>query len=248
MAQRSQEGQDRGPVALFFHRLLPDTRWVQAGFLLVWLDLLGIRYHGIWPFVTIGILLVIGASVGSILCGWSCPFRLLQDLAVMVPTPKFELPKWTGHGRFVVLIITVLAVPYLFGEAHPLFICRICPARGIEAALPLILTQGLTAQPITWPNPAKIVIIIVFVISILFFRRPWCRVFCGLFNRGSALFLHVDMHNCTGCEACRRLCQYNIEPDNSPNSSRCVRCLECTGCPSGSIRPKAWFEKALSRP
>lgn len=166
MTQRSQQGQDRGPVALFFDRLLPDRRWVQAGFLLVWLDLLGIRYHGIcrpvfhcyacplatfacpigilanfcalhiWPFVTIGILLVIGASVGSILCGWACPGGLLQDLAAMLPTPKFELPKWTGHGRYVVLIIAVLAVPYLFGEAHPLFICRICPAGAIEAALP----------------------------------------------------------------------------------------------------------------
>jgi ferredoxin-type protein NapH len=78
--------------------------------------------------MTIGMLVVVGALAGSLFCSWACPFGLLQNLGAKIPVRKFELPRWTGHFRFVVLGLTVLAIPYLFGEEHPLFVCRICPA------------------------------------------------------------------------------------------------------------------------
>ena len=103
--------------ASFFSRLQPYRLWIQTAFLMLWLDPLGIRYHGVCapvfhcygcplatfacpigvlanfsalhliPFVTIGLLIVIGALVGSLFCGWACPFGLLQDLAAKIPTP-----------------------------------------------------------------------------------------------------------------------------------------------------------------
>jgi len=264
---------DKSRFARFFARLQPHRLWVQTAFLFVWLDPLGIRYHAVCapvfhcyacplatfgcpigvlaqfsalhliPFVTVGLLILIGATVGSLFCGWACPFGLLQDLAARVPTRKLELPKWTGHFRFVVLGAAVLAIPYFFGEEHPLFICRICPAGGLEAALPGIAQQASAGEPITWPSALKIGVIVTFLVAIFLFRRPWCRVFCPLglifagFNRVSAFFLHFNAENCTDCKRCGKFCEYNIEPERSPNDLRCIRCLECTLCGPGALVP-----------
>jgi ferredoxin-type protein NapH len=264
---------ERTKFAGVFARLQPYRLWVQSAFLIVWLGPFGLRYHGICapvfhcyacplasfacpigvlanfsalhviPFMTIGVLVVCGALVGSLFCGWACPFGWLQDLGAKAPFRKFELPRWTGHFRFVVLGVTVLAIPYLYGETHPLFICRVCPAGGLEGALPSVARQAWTGQQILWPNAIKLSIIGVFLGSILFFRRPWCRVLCPLgvifsaFNRASGFFLRVDHSACTDCQRCRKLCQYNIDPEKSPNDLRCIRCLECTRCPSGALTP-----------
>jgi polyferredoxin len=227
------------------------------------------------PFMTIGLLLVFGAMVGSLFCGWACPFGWLQDLAAKlcrgrpardpkagrlrhalakISIPQFELPRWTGHFRFVVLGLTVLAIPYLFGESHPLFVCRICPAGGVEAALPGAVQQAWTGQQILWPNAIKLGIIGVFLGAILFFKRPWCRVLCPLgvifssFNRASAFFLGVDRSACTDCQRCHKLCQYNIEPEKSPNDLRCIRCLECTRCPFGALTPHTILHRRKAAP
>jgi len=264
---------ERTRFAGVFARLQPYRLWIQSAFLFVWLDIFALRYHGVCapvfhcyacplatfacpigvlanfsalhliPFMTIGLLLVFGALVGSLFCGWACPFGWLQDLAARIPVRKFELPRWTGHFRFVVLGVTVLAIPYLFGENHPLFICRLCPAGGIEGAIPNMIQQAWTGQPVVWPNAVKLGILAAFVGAILFFKRPWCRVFCPLgvifssFNRVSAFFLRADRSACTDCQRCHKLCQYNIEPQKSPNDLRCIRCLECTRCPFGALTP-----------
>lgn len=268
----------------FFARLQPYRLWVQTAFLMVWLDPLGIRYHGICapvfhcyacplatfgcpigvlanfsvlhliPFVTIGLLVVAGALVGSLFCGWACPFGLLQDLGARIPTPKFELPRWTGHFRFVMLAVTVLAVPYFFGEGHPLFVCRVCPAGGIEAALPNVVSQALAGRTILWPSTLKLTVIGVFLGAMLFIRRPWCRVLCPLgvifsaFNRVSAFFLRFDRGNCTDCGRCTKLCNYNIEPQKSPNDLRCIRCLECTRCALGALTPQTILHRPRQAP
>jgi len=126
-------------------KLVPLRMWVQSAFLLVWLDPLGLRLHSvcgfvlhchscplatfacpigiiaqfsalhIFPFIAIGLLIVVGGLVGSLICGWACPFGFLQDLVAKVPTHKYDPPKWAGYLRYVVLIVTVLAIPYFFG-------------------------------------------------------------------------------------------------------------------------------------
>jgi ferredoxin-type protein NapH len=275
---------ERTRFASVFARLQPYRLWVQSAFLFVWLDIFGFRYHGICapvfhcyacplatfacpigvlanfsalhviPFMTIGLLVVFGALVGSLFCGWACPFGWLQDLAAKIPVRKFELPRWTGHFRFVVLGVTVLAIPYLFGESHPLFVCRVCPAGGLEGAVPNMVQQAWTGQQVVWPNAIKLGIIGAFLGAIVFFRRPWCRVLCPLgvifssFNRVSGFFLRADRSACADCQRCHKLCQYNIEPEKSPNDLRCIRCLECTRCPSGALLPHTILERPKAAP
>jgi len=259
-------------------KLLGGRIWIQASFLLVWLDPLGLRWHTmcspvfhcyacplatfacpigviaqfsalhVFPFVAIGLLVAVGAVFGSLICGWVCPFGFLQDLVAKVSTPKFDLPKLAGHFRYVMLIGTVLAVPYFFGEEHPLFVCRICPAGALEAAVPNVVSQAIAGEQVVWPNAAKLIILGLFLLAIFFMRRPWCRLLCplgaifSLFNRISAFFLRFDAKECTHCEQCHQLCEYGIQPEKTPNDLSCTRCLECTKCSPGALTLGSIFE------
>jgi len=253
-------------LGILASKLVPWRIWVQASFLLVWLDPAGLRLHtmcapvfhcyacplstfacpiGIiaqfsalhfFPLIAVGLLVTVGALFGSLVCGWACPFGLLQDLAAKVPTRRFDLPKIAGYLRYIMLIGTVLAIPYFFGESHPLFVCRICPAGALEAAVPNMIGLVIAGNKVVRPNAVKLTILALFLIAIFFMRRPWCRLLCplgaifSLFNRFSAFFLQFDADQCTQCERCHKLCKFGIEPEKAPNDLRCVRCLECTRC------------------
>jgi ferredoxin-type protein NapH len=252
-------------------KLVPQRAWVQAAFLLAWLDPLGVRWHNmcspvfhcyacplatfacpigvlaqfsalhIFPFVAIGLLVGLGALFGSLLCGWACPFGFLQDLVARVRTPKFDLPRWTGHFRYVVLLGTVLAIPYFFGEGHPLFFCSFCPAGALEGAVPNIISQATRGESVSLPNPLKLTVLLLFLGAIFFVRRPWCRMLCplgaifSLFNGASAFFLRLDGEKCVDCGQCHKLCQVGLQPQKSPNDRQCIRCLECTQCKPGAL-------------
>jgi len=272
--------EQKNRLNVFVSKLLPQRMWVQSAFLMIWLDPFGLRMHGmcspvlhcyacplatfacpigviaqlgavhIFPFVAIGLLILIGAVLGSLLCGWACPFGFLQDLATKVSAPKFELPKWTGYFRYVVLVITVLAIPYFFGEGHWLFICRICPAGAMEAAVPNMVNQAIAGQKIIWPSVIKLAILGLFLAAIFFVNRPFCRLLCPLggvfsiFNRVSAIFLRIDTNKCNDCRQCHNLCEYGIEPDKKPNDIGCIRCLECTKCSPQAITVGTVFDRA----
>ena len=265
-------------LSVLASKLLPWRMGVQSAFLLTWLDPLGLRLHNmcspvfhcyacplstfacpigvlaqfsalhIFPFVAVGLLIAVGALFGSLICGWACPFGFLQDLVAKIPTPKFDLPKWTGNLRYVVLIVTVLAVPYFWGEEHWLFICRVCPAGALEAAVPNMTGQAIAGEKIAWPNALKLTILGVFLIAIFLMKRPWCRMLCplgaifSLFNRVSAFFVRFNADECTDCERCHKLCEYGMEPEKSPNDSLCVRCFECTNCDLNALTFGSIFE------
>jgi polyferredoxin len=193
----------------------------------------------VFPFIAIGTLVAVGAVFGSFVCGWACPFGFLQDLIGRIPTPKFELPGSLGHLRYGVLVVFVLAIPFLFGEEHPLLFCSLCPAGALEAAL----ARGI------WPSAAKTTILVVILIAMFFKWRPWCTLFCplgaifGLSNRASILFLRFHPKQCTDCGRCRQLCRYRGRSENRTSELRCIRCLECTDCEAITVstvfgRPK----------
>jgi len=244
--------------------------WVQAAFLGVWLGPLGLRLHSIpgcvfhcyacplasfacpvgvaaqfsalhlVPLLALGVVVTVAVLVGAMVCGWACPFGFLQDLLAKVPLPKLRIPSWMGYGRYLVLIALVVAVPYLWGEANALFICRVCPAGALEAAVPFMARQAAGGNPIQWMSPAKWVILIAFLVAALLTFRPWCVVLCplggflALFNRSSLLRLRFDPKTCSECNLCRSQCSMGVKVDVNVNDSRCIRCLECTTC--GAIR------------
>ena len=247
-------------------RLARSRIWVQAAFLLAWLDPLALRMHTVcspvfhcyscplatfacpigvlanfsalhlFPFVALGTLVVIGAATGSFVCGWACPFGFLQDLIARIPTPKLHLPSWMGFSRYVVLVVLVLVIPYLFGEAHPLFFCRLCPAGALEAGLPYTAGLAAAGEELVWPSAVKLSILAVVLLAMFFTWRPWCTLFCplgaiyGLFNHVSLLFLRFHPDRCRQCDRCREMCDYRGPSQRRAGQFRCIRCLDCTGC------------------
>ena len=247
-------------------RLVRWRMAIQAAFLLVWLDPLLLRLHNVcgpvfhcyacplsmfacpigvlanfsalhvFPFMAVGTLLVVSGIFAGFICGWACPFGFLQDLVGRIPTRKFELPAWTTHLRYVVLAVTVLAVPYLWGEGHPLFICRVCPAGALEGAMVNVGQSVAAGTEIAWPSTLKLVILGLFVVAMFVKWRPWCTLFCplgaifGFFNRASAIYLRYHPEACTQCGRCASVCRHGVEPHRRISDPNCVRCLECTRC------------------
>jgi polyferredoxin len=193
------------------------------------------------PFLALGTLLVVGALVGSLVCGWACPFGFFQDLMAKIPTPKFRLPAWTGYTRYAVLALFVVLVPYFFGDGSPLFFCRLCPAGALEAALPHTASLAWSGEPVVWPSAAKMIILVVIITAMLFVWRPWCTLFCplgaifGLSNRIAFFFVRFQPQRCNDCEVCRTLCHYRGSDERRASESRCIRCLECVRCGALSV-------------
>jgi ferredoxin-type protein NapH len=245
--------------------------WIQAGFLFAWLDPFMLRMHSVCspvfhcyscplatfacpigvianfsavhliPFAALGTLVILGAAIGSFVCGWACPFGFLQDIAARVPTPKFTLLPWMGYFRYVTLIGLVLLVPYLWGEGHPLFFCRLCPAGALEGAVPNMAQAAIAGKAVIWPTVAKSIILGLFLITMFFTWRPWCTLFCPLgaiysfFDSFSLFFLSFHKDRCRDCEKCRSLCRDCVRPEWRVNGLRCVRCLECANCNAVTI-------------
>lgn len=247
-------------------RLAAWRLWIQAMFLFAWLDPLMLRMHTfcspvfhchscplstfacpigvlahfsalhLIPFLAIGVLLIAGMLLGTFICGWVCPFGFLQDLAGRIPTPKFALPNWTRHGRFVVLLGLVVAVPYMLGDEHWLFFCRLCPAGALEGALPNTVRLAVAGEEVVWPTITKSVILVTLLGAMLFTWRPWCTALCplgaifSLCNLFSFLFLRVQKQSCNACGRCETLCRYGGSPRLKGADLQCIRCLDCTAC------------------
>jgi len=248
-------------------RLVRARLLVQGAFLAAWLGPFGLRLHhicgpvfhcyacplssfacpigvlagfcalGVVPLIAIGTIVVAGALLGGFICGWVCPFGLVQDLMAKIPLPKLRLPLWAGYTRYAVLVGLVLVVPYLYGESHPLFICRVCPVGAMGAGLPAA-GQALAAGESPWSgmSTVKWVILGLFVVAALVKYRPWCTLFCplgamlGLFNRVAVLRMEVDDHKCIACGVCRKACPIGLEPPRQLHDPLCIRCMECTRC------------------
>ncbi len=198
------------------------------------------------PYLLIGILLLVAALGGSIVCGWACPFGFLQDLVAKIPTPKFALPGWMSYTRYAVLLGLVLVLPMLLGfkgipfEEQVVSICRLCPAGALEAGVPFSV-QGLLAGNGWAMSWYKSLILVAFFGAALFVHRPWCRLFCplggllALGNRFSVFHLRFNAKECVECNLCRSRCSMGVKVDQKVNVSGCIRCLECTKC--GAIEP-----------
>lgn len=207
---------------------------VQRGAVLLSMGMFGMMSTKILGSIAAGlaILFFFGALFGSWACGWLCPFGFLQDLLAKIPTPKFQLPGWSGLLRIPLFIGLLFAVPYL---TRSLFFCDICPSGTINR-----LWQQAAGIPLFFKTPegtmaiiSLIVLATVLFVS-LFTQRPFCSILCpiggihGLFNRVSGIFLKVDHEKCVSCERCKDACPQGIDPVLTPAHSQCSRCLECT--------------------
>ena len=188
--------------------------------------------HGAYhiSLYTIGILGITGAAVGRMACGWVCPFGLLQDLLFKIRSRKLTLPHWLTYGKYVALGLLVFLVPLLTREA---WYCKLCPAGGIEGAIPMLILDPSLREILGPMFALKTLVVVIFFATAVVIKRPFCRVACPLgaifsfFNRASILRLSVDQDKCTKCDKCRRICPTDIRIYENPDDADCIRCLDC---------------------
>ena len=123
-----------------------------------------------FSFYVVGFLIFIGAVFGRLVCGWLCPFGLVQDLLYKIPFPvkRKKLPgdrilkylKYIILAGFVILLpLTVLDV---VGQGQPWFCKYICPSGTLFAGLPLIGANPLLRSALGWLFTWKFALLTVY--------------------------------------------------------------------------------------
>ncbi len=217
---------------------------------------LGDRNYSFAFYVT-GFLLLVGALAGRFVCGWLCPFGLIQDLLHKIPFPKKfkKLPgdKILKYLKYLILIGFVIILPLtvldIVGQGSPWFCKYICPSGTLFAGIPLIAKNPALQAVLGWLFTWKFVILTVLIVLSVIVFRPFCKYLCplgaiyGLFNPIALYRFKIDEHKCVNCGACKNVCPMDIPVNSTPNSPECIRCGKCKKtCPHGAICDSVRFK------
>ncbi len=198
-----------------------------------------------------GFLIFVGAFMGRYVCGWLCPFGLVQDLLNKIPFPKklrtFKGDKLLRMLKYVILLVFVILLPMVAldvtGLGDPWFCKYICPAGTLEGGVPLVLLNNALRQTVGFLYTWKILILAVTVILSVIIYRPFCKYICPLgaiysfFNKVSVFRIKFDEEKCVGCNKCEKVCKMNVNPCKNPDSAECIRCRECiSACPTDALK------------
>lgn len=203
-----------------------------------------------FAFYVAGFLMFVGALMGRFVCGWLCPFGLIQDLLNKIPFPKkigtFKGDKLLRKLKYVIFAVFVILLPLVLvdvlGQGAPYFCKLICPAGTLEGGIPLVLLNKSMRSALgvlyAWKNA---LLLITVILSILIYR-PFCKYICPLgavysvFNPVSVFRYRVDKEKCTDCGACAKACKMQVDPVKNANHPECIRCGACKkACPVKAI-------------
>ena len=194
------------------------------------------------PSYILGILLLYGLLLGRLICGFLCPFGLIQELLYKIRTPKLRKSRFTRVMSFFkyVLLIIVIAVPIIYAGI-PSFCKYVCPAGTVEGAVGLLANikngdlYAMLGYLFTW----KFCLLVIFVVASTFIYRFFCRFICplgaiySLFNRFSLLGVKLDKNKCIDCGLCIQGCKMDIK---HVGDHECIMCGECISvCPVQAI-------------
>ncbi len=201
-------------------------------------------------FYVVGFFLFIGAILGRVVCGFLCPFGLVQDLIYKIPffqkrknMPGHKVLVWT---KYVVLAVMVILLPMFalgaYGVSDPWFCKYICPAGTLFGGIPLIAANPGLQQALGGLFVWKLSVLIIILLWSLWVYRPFCKYLCplgaiyGRFNPIALSRLHVDKDTCIDCKKCKNVCPMDIPVYAKPNSAECIRCGKCIqSCPTECI-------------
>ena len=207
-----------------------------------------------FSFYVVGLILAFGVIFGRAICGFLCPFGLIQELIHKIPTKKFKLWKPIRFLKYAVLLLFVLILPVAdtnyAGSGDPAFCKYICPAGTLEAALPLIATNPELKQSLGSLFILKTSILIAILLLCIFIYRFFCKALCplgafyALLNKVSLMHVSVDKGKCVSCGKCAELCPMDVDPVKSERSTECILCGKCVHeCPANAIKLGMFFLK-----
>jgi polyferredoxin len=199
----------------------------------------------LFPFLIIGLLILFGALMGRLFCGWCCPLGLLQELLYKIPSPKIHISRHFEKLKYLILVVPVIMLPFFFGTNTPFFFCKLCPSATIQSALPwAIIRQEL---PELIPGLLRITFFLAIILIATASLRAFCKILCplgalmGMFNKFSLLFVTKKDSDCNRCKSCESDCPRGLTNDHNhiavgKRSSECILCLECNKKCSASRR------------
>jgi polyferredoxin len=217
-----------------------------------------------FSFYAVGLMIGFGLIFGRLICGFLCPFGLLQELlhkirflgaeqrerisaAKYVPPAKSgKIAKQARLVKYAILAVFVFALPLLTkGEMEvgdPAFCKYICPAGTITAGGPLLAANPPMRENLGWLFALKTSIALITVIGCLASYRFFCKFLCplgtfyGLFNSFALYRLRLEKDVCVNCGACASACGMGVDPARAPDSPECIRCGDCVKtCPVSAL-------------
>jgi len=191
----------------------------------------------IFPFFILGILILFGVLLGRLFCGWACPFGLFQELLYKIPSHKITISKRFEHSKYFILILTVWAVPFLWGTDSLFFFCKICPPGTLQSAIPWAFIKGNVPEVV--PFILRIMLLLSIIGLITSNERSFCKIICplgafmGIFNKISLFFIKKDDRKCNNCGDCEKVCPMGVTRSNDDilekqRSLSCILCLRCS--------------------
>lgn len=193
-----------------------------------------------------GIIILFGLLLGRTVCGFLCPFGLIQELLNKIPSPKLKKNKFTrvfSYFKYILLVLLGIMLPLAFASklAVPGFCKYICPDGILFGAIGLLLNRnnsemfGMLGALFTW----KFCLLIAFLASSVFIYRFFCRFFCplgaiyGFFCRVALLGVKLDKKKCVSCGLCVAECKMDIRHVGDHECIHCGKCIPV--CPTKAI-------------
>ena len=203
-----------------------------------------------FSYYVFGVLIVFGCLLGRLVCGFLCPFGLVQDLLHKIPVRKRAVPERLDRClrllKYAVLVILVVILPLTVIVLSVLFyrpFCKwLCPAGTLEGGVPLLMGNEGLRQSIGGLFGWKLFVLLAVVLGSLWVYRPFCKYLCplgafySLFNRVGLYRMAVKEEKCTHCGQCEKACGMGVKVTKNINALECIRCGECArACPHGAI-------------
>ncbi len=204
-------------------------------------------------YYVLGFLILFGVTMGRFVCGFLCPFGLVQDFLHKIKLPKLKVPeKIDKHLRklkYAILILFVVLMPLFLTDEFGLgsvYYCKwICPSGTLFGGIPLISANPNLQEMLGALFSFKLFILIAIILLSIAIYRPFCKYICPLgafyamFNKISMYKMHYDISKCVNCNACNKACKMNVKVTENINSTECIRCGDCkSSCKFGAITSK----------
>ena len=197
------------------------------------------------PFAALGFFFLFGSLMGRFVCGWLCPFGLVQELLYKIPVfrKRKRLPFHSvlKYGKYITLFLLVcVGSLFLFGgfAKIPAFCKYVCPSGTLFGAIPLLMANESLRSQIGglffWKSGVLAFIVLLSVKA----YRPFCQYLCplgavyGWFNCFSLVQIHWEKERCVSCMACEKACPLALSVHEISRSPECIRCGKCMeACP-----------------
>ena len=204
------------------------------------------KHHSTIWYVA-GILLLYCIMFGRLICGWLCPFGLIQELFYKIKSPKLKkspVTRLLSWLKYVILVFFVFIIPIMYGFRNtplPAFCKYICPAGTLEGGIGLLSNAvnesyfRMLGPLFTW----KFLLLVSIMVGCIFVFRLFCRFICplgalyGLFNKFSFFGIKLNRSKCVDCGKCYATCKVDIK---HVGDQECISCGACVDvCPTQAI-------------